>query len=184
MVSVWTVNLTNFMHTKFSVLCWAVSMQLLRKQRKRKLEAVKFWRKRKCFDKISWKLTRKWPTLSEAASKKSQEWGSQSKLGSMTLQEELEAEAKMFYCFYILGKLVSISTFSVLRNWLKHLVYQNLPLDGSIQDFVMLGTFRTKFNGFFNTNIIISCILLSSDTILMNELLESISDHKKCRNGH
>jgi len=30
----------------------------------------------------------------------------------------------------------------------KHLVYQNLPLDGSIQDFVKLGTFRTKFLSF------------------------------------
>jgi len=48
-----------------------------------KLEAVKFWRQRKRFDKISWK--RKRPTLSGAGSgsKKSQEWGSGSKLRSM-----------------------------------------------------------------------------------------------------
>jgi len=72
--------------------------KLLRKQRKRKLEAVKFWKKR--FDKISWKRKRirKRPTLSEvgSGSKKSQEWGSRSKLGSVTLQEELEAEAKKY----------------------------------------------------------------------------------------
>jgi len=42
MVSVLAVNLTDFLHTKFSVLCWAVSIELLRKRRKRKLEAVKF----------------------------------------------------------------------------------------------------------------------------------------------
>jgi len=50
-----------------------VSIQLLRKRRKQKLEAVKFWRKRKCFNKISWKRTRKRPTLSGAGSKESQE---------------------------------------------------------------------------------------------------------------
>jgi len=64
-----------------------VSIQVLRKRRKRKR-----------LDKISWKRkrTRKPPTLSRAGSgsKKSQEWGSGSKLGSMTLQKELEAEAK------------------------------------------------------------------------------------------
>jgi len=48
----------DFLHTKFSVLCWAVSIQLLRKRRKQKLEAIKFWRKRKRFDKISWKRKR------------------------------------------------------------------------------------------------------------------------------
>jgi len=62
------------------------------------LEALKFWKKRKRFDKISWKWkrTRKRPTLYGAGSgsKKSQEWGSESKLGSMTLQEEPEAEVK------------------------------------------------------------------------------------------
>jgi len=64
-----------------------MSIQLLEKRRKRKLEAVKFWKKRKRFDKISWKRkrTRKRPTLSSAGSrsKKFQEWGSGSKLGSM-----------------------------------------------------------------------------------------------------
>jgi len=60
-------------------------MQLLRKRRKRKLEAVKFWRKQKRFDKISWKRKRirKRPTLPGSGSKKSQEWGSGSKHGSM-----------------------------------------------------------------------------------------------------
>jgi len=86
----------DFLHTKFSVLCSAVSIQLLRKLRK--LEAVNFWKKRKRFYKIIWKRkrTRNRLTLSEArsGSKKSQEWGSGSKLGSMTLQEELEVEAK------------------------------------------------------------------------------------------
>jgi len=60
---------------------------------------------------------------------------------------------------------VSIPTFSVVKNQLKHLVYQKLPLDVSIQDFVKLSTFRTKFLasvGSSNTNTIISCILLSS----------------------
>jgi len=69
---------------------------IIRNRRKRKLEAVKFWRKRKRFDKISWKRkrSRKRPTLSGSGSKKSQEWESKSELGSMTLQEELEAETK------------------------------------------------------------------------------------------
>jgi len=75
-----------------------VLVQLLRKRRKRKLEAVKFRRKRKRFYKISWKRkrTRKRPTLYGAGSgsKKSQELGGGRELGSMTLQEELEAEAK------------------------------------------------------------------------------------------
>jgi len=66
-----------------------VSIQLRRKQRKRKLEAVKFWRKRKRFDKISWKWkqTRKRPILSGAGSgsKNSQEWGSGSELRSKTI---------------------------------------------------------------------------------------------------
>jgi len=92
-------KLTDFLHLKFSVLCWAMSIHLLRKRRKRKLEAVKFWRKRKRFDKISWKRkrTRKRLTLSGDGSRKSQECGSGSKLGNMTLQEEPEAEAKIFY---------------------------------------------------------------------------------------
>jgi len=73
-----------------------VSIQLLRKRRKRKLEVVKFWRKRKCFYKISLKRTRKRPTLSGAGSgsKKSQEWRSGSELGSDQLYPEPEAEAK------------------------------------------------------------------------------------------
>jgi len=64
-----------------------MSIQLLRKRRKRKLEAIKFWRKLERFDKISWKRkrTRKRPTLSGggSGSKKSQEWGSGSEFGSM-----------------------------------------------------------------------------------------------------
>jgi len=47
-----------------------MSIQLLRKRRKRKLEAVKFWRKRKRLDKIrsKRKRTRKQPILSGAGS--------------------------------------------------------------------------------------------------------------------
>jgi len=47
-----------------------VSIQLFEKRRKRKQEAVKFWRKQKHLDKISWKWkrTRKRSTLSGAGS--------------------------------------------------------------------------------------------------------------------
>jgi len=66
---------------------------------------------------------------------------------------------------------VSIPTFFVVRNRSKHLVNQNLPLDGNIKDFVKLGTFRTKFFGYGwllrhkHYNII---ILPSSGQILLN----------------
>jgi len=82
---------------------------LLRKRRKQKLEAVKFWRKR--FDKISWKRKRTWkrPTLCGAESG--------SELGSMTLQEELEAETKNILLLPHLWLLQSYSHWS--KSWFK-----------------------------------------------------------------
>jgi len=79
-------------HIKYGAGMWR------RKLEAEAMEAVKFLWKRKHFEERSWKRkqTRKRLTLSGAGSgsKISQECGSGTKLGSMTPQEELEAEAK------------------------------------------------------------------------------------------
>jgi len=106
-----------------------VSIQLLRKRKKQKLEAVKFWRKRKSFYKISWKRkrTRKRPILSgaESGSKNPKSEEVEANSEAWRFKWSWKRKQKIFYCFHI-HDLGSNSCFKTSYYKIQGLVWVNI----------------------------------------------------------
>jgi len=149
----------DFLHTKFSVLCCTVSIQLLRKRRKWKLEAVKFCRKRKRLDKISWKRkrTRKWPILSGdgSGSKKTKSEEAEANSEAWHFKRSRKRKQKIFYCFHISG----INSFLNLLYTVLHLVILIHSTKEPIELFWIVNIYNTLLQTYV---ILLPCLTFST----------------------